>query len=211
MSTKSDINLEYNSEDSEYDPKDDSKNSEERYEDDLINKDFDENFEEDISENSILRPSSSSVFVNKEEKYEDFKSTAITFVAVALIGMVFLIINIIGVINLINGLFSYIIFAILCIVFLLIGFSSYNKAKALSLEINDEKNQTSEITTWLTSNITKDNINNIINYEEFDSDEVYFLNVIEKIKDLVKEEFGELDDNYIDRIVEEYYDNNLEG
>mgnify|MGYP001313584359 FL=1 len=91
-----------------------------------------------------------------------------------------------------------------------IGLSTLKKAKAVKIEIKTEKDKSKSINNWLLENITKENMNDFLDYETFDNDEIYFLNFTEKMKSVIKEEFGEQDDNYLDRLVEEYYSDHLE-
>lgn len=165
---------------------------------------------EDFEDNNLLRPSGVRTYVKKKDKYEDLKSTAILFIIVSMLGVIYLILNMLKIISLVNGAYSYIVLSGLFLVFLFIGISTYRKAKQVSLEIDDENAKTKEINDWLKLNITKDKAKQLFEDDHFEHDEVYYLKLTERIKELVKAEFKDLDENYLDVIVEEYYDEHLE-
>ena len=158
----------------------------------------------------LLRPAKTAVYINKEEEYNDLKSSAIIFIIVSILGAAFLVVNIVGLVSFISGTFSHVILSIMFLALFFIGLSTLKKAKAVKIEIKTEKDKSKSINNWLLENITKENMNDFLDYETFDNDEIYFLNFTEKMKSVIKEEFGEQDDNYLDRLVEEYYSDHLE-
>lgn len=164
----------------------------------------------DLESNNILKPSDSPSYVSKEDKYQELKSTGYSFLLVSIFGLILLVLNILKVITLFNGIFSYIVLGTLFIIFLYVGISTLRNASQISLEIDAENAQTKEINDWLYENVRKYNLNKILDIKNFEYKEVYYLKLIEKIKELVKNEFRGLEDNYIESIIEEYYDKHLE-
>lgn len=158
----------------------------------------------------LLRPAKTSVYINKEEQYNELKSSAIIFIIVSILGAAFLVVNIVGLVSFINGSFSYIILSVMFLALFFMGLSTLKNAKEVEIEIETEKDKTTSINKWLLKNVSKENMNDLLDYETIQNDEIFFLNITEKMKDLINQEFGQQDDNYLDRLVEEYYNDYLE-
>lgn len=174
------------------------------------NNNLDEYLDGDLENNNILGPSDSPSYVSKEDKYLELKSSGYSFLVVSIIGIILLVLNIIKVISIFYGIFSYIILGAVFVLFLIIGITTLKNASQISLEIDAENAQTRAINNWLYENIGKCNLNKILDRESFEHDEAYYLKLMEKIKELVKKNFKGLDDNYIESIIEEYYDKHLD-
>jgi hypothetical protein len=154
------------------------------------------------------KPKVSASYVKKEEQYKDLKSSADTFLIVSLLGIVVLLLNIFGVLNFFAGTISYVVMSGLFIAFLVIAFTTYKKAKEVKAQIADENNTTKAIKEWLSSNVTMEYLDSLVIQNE--SKEIQFFHKIEKIKELVESNFGELDDSYLDQLAEEYYNAHLD-
>lgn len=165
--------------------------------------------DDDLEGNNILRPSDSPGYVSKEDKYQELQSTGYSFLIVSIIGILVLILNILNIISIFYGMFSYIILGTVLILFLVIGITTLRSASKVSLEIDYENAQTKKINDWLYENVRKDNLNKILDIESFEHEEAYYLKLIDEIKELVKNEFEGLDDNYLESIIEDYYDKHL--
>lgn len=150
-----------------------------------------------------LRQATSSTYVKKADKSKDLKSTAVTFVFFGVIGVIFTTLNIVGVFSFFDNLLSYIVMSIVFIGCILIGVMSYKDSKKADKEAVEEEELTNIINEWLKNNIKNDFIKLYSNTEN--TDEVNFLTIIEGIKNAVIGKFGEMDEAYLDNIVEEYY------
>lgn len=148
-------------------------------------------------------------FVKKEDQFKDLKSTASTFIFVSLLGICILILNAIGIISLFDGIFSYVVMSGLFLAFLYIGITTHAKSKRVEKEISSENNLTESIEKWLHQNITKANFDDIDAVEP--NPEIGFFKKLDYMKELIIDEFGELDDGYLDHLVEEYYNNNFDS
>lgn len=151
---------------------------------------------------------STAPYVKKEEQYRDLKSTAITFFTVSALGIAVLILNIIGIIGIFQGLMPYIVMGSLFVGFIYVGITSLIKAKNVEKEIDEENNVTETINNWLLSNTSAEQLDTFINPE--DSDEVRFFQKLEIMKEMVVKEFGEINDAYLDRLVEEFFNEHYE-
>lgn len=150
----------------------------------------------------------SSVYVKKEEKYTDLKSSASTFFFVGILGLIFLILNLVGVINLFNSPIQMGVMGVLFIGFIYFGFDSYAKAKVIKLQIGGENTTTNSIKNWMVENITRNKLDEMSDSQL--SEEANYIHITDKIKVLLLENFGEMDDSYMDHIIEEFYNENFE-
>lgn len=163
-----------------------------------------------IYESTKVKPvKPNAPYVKKEEQYRDLKSSAATFIIVSILGIIVLLLNVAGVIGLFSGALSYIVMGSLFIVFLYIGISSYSKAKKVATEIEEENRVTDSINQWLKQNVTKELLESYVNPD--DSTEVRFFHKLEKMKEMVNEHFGELNDSYLDRLAEEFYNEHIDN
>ncbi|QHQ62350.1 hypothetical protein Ana3638_17455 [Anaerocolumna sedimenticola] len=150
----------------------------------------------------------STVYVKKEEQYKDYKSSASTFIVVSVLGIAVLILNAVGIINIFAGPMPYIVMGALFIAFLYIGISSYAKAQKIEKEIDDENNVTQSINDWLTQNVTAEQLDALTDPSE--TAEIRFFHKLEKMKEMITAQFGEMNESYLDLLVEEYYNNHFE-
>ncbi|BCJ95001.1 hypothetical protein acsn021_25700 [Anaerocolumna cellulosilytica] len=169
---------------------------------------FEEEELQDYLDSKNPKPKVSATYVKKEEQYKDLKSSADTFLIVSLVGIVVLILNIVGILNFFAGTISYLVMSGLFIAFLVIAFATYKKAKEVKTQIAGENDTTKAINEWLFSNITLEYLDSLVNPNE--SKEIQFFHKIEKIKELVERNFGELDDSYLDQLAEEFYNTHLD-
>ncbi len=203
---------EYTNSDNEFSNDELSKELSEEYLDEDSYADNDSMFDQEelveVLQNSKKKPSKPTTYVKKEEQYKDLKSSAFTFLIVAVLGIAVLILNAVGIIHLFYGIMPYIVMGIMFIAFIVVGFSSYSSAKKVETEIEEENRVTDAINHWLSKNITADLLNSYTNSE--DAEEIKFFHKLEKMKEMINAQFGELDESYLDRLVEEFYNGNIE-
>ena len=151
---------------------------------------------------------SSSVYVKKEDKFKDLRSTGYIFLAVGFAGLVVLLLNIIGVFSFYQGYFSWTIMGVLFTIFLLVGFSSLKHSNQVKGQITEENTLTDAINSWLERTITQEVIDSVVDPNEVD--EINYFKQTEYIKKGIFEEFDkDLDDAYVDLIVEEFYNSHF--
>lgn len=146
----------------------------------------------------------SSTYVKKEDQYKDLSSTALTFLSFGIAGIVFVILNIMGFITFFNGPIAYALSGAMFIVFVFIGITTLKKAKLTKGQIHQENQTIDGITSWMNKNITEELLSTV--QDDSLSNEINYFNKIEKIKELLKDNFKELDDSLTDQIIEEFYD-----
>lgn len=160
--------------------------------------------EEDLLKKTIgLRTASSSTYVKKQEQYNDLKFTAYIFIGFGIVGLVFVILNITNMLNILGNPLSLIIMAGMVIGFLLVGISSLRKSGVVKTQIGEENTMTDEINHFMEDAITQELLMEY--HDESLSDEINYFNKTEQIKELIKNRFGDLDESYIDQLVEDFY------
>lgn len=163
---------------------------------------------EQQEQTSKLRTAASTVYVKKEDKYEDFHSSFVIFSLFGVIGLLVTLLNIAGIFHFMNSLLQQIVLSIIFVLFIVIGISSRKRATELKKEINTEETITNQLMDWLTSHITKEWIQSI--HDPALSEEENYFKKTEQIKSWINEEFDQLEDNFLDAIIEEYYNKQFE-
>jgi hypothetical protein len=169
---------------------------------------FSEEELQDIAKSKQPKPIIPTAYVKKEEQYKDLKSSASTFIMVSLLGLAIVVLNLVGIIHIFNGSMPYIVMTLLLLAFLYIGITSYTKSKKVQKEIEGENNVTEAINNWLSQNVTAEQLDDLTDPNE--TAEIRFFHKLEKMKEMITAVFGELDDSYLDLLVEEYYNDNFE-
>lgn len=150
-----------------------------------------------------------SVYVKKEEKYKDFSSTAWTFLVVGIAGLIFTILNILGYFSIFGNPVSYTAASILFLGCLFVSGSSFRSAKAAKGQIAEENRFTNEVKEWMENNIQEASL--LAVQDEAVSDEINFLNKMTYIKKAVTDQFGSMDEAFLDEITEEFYNNHFDN
>lgn len=166
----------------------------------------DENFEDDDNSSSLtkgLLSSSGASYVMKSEKYKDYISTKSVFLLLGIAGIVFVILNVLEVLTLLYGIFPNLIMGALFLFFIFVGISTGKKARILKQEILEEDQMTDKITEWLQTTVTDKFLSSITNTEL--SKELDYIKKTETIRDMLVAEFGEQDQDYLDRLIEDFY------
>lgn len=161
------------------------------------------------SEESEDKQDADTYYVPKSEKYENFKSSAWTFITFSILGAIFLILNIVGVLKIYSTLSSQIVLGIIVLACLLIGLWCMKGINKLKDDAASEESLTEKLNEWLLENITEEFVNSHKLPEA--SEEVNFIKISDAIKELIADNFGELDDAYLDSIIDNFYDENFEN
>ena len=88
-------------------------------------------------------------------------------------------------------------------------FSDRSQLKALDTQAKKENSQSDEIILWFTSEYTADKIDQAIDEEVFDQD-LYFKRY-DIMTDLILEKFPDLEESFLDHLVEELYAKLFDG
>lgn len=151
---------------------------------------------------SDLRTESSTVYVNKRDKYTDLKFTAYSFIAFSILGYLFVIANAAGVFSIFST-FSTAILAIVFTVFLGIGISSFRKAGTIKGLVSEEELVVEKVKEYIEEHFTDEYLASLGDDEL--SEEEEFLHVTEQLKAEIAQQFPLFNKGYIDQLVDDKY------
>lgn len=146
-----------------------------------------------------------TAYVMKAEQYKELNSTVWVFTLFGIAGLIFVLLNIVGILDLFGNLIPYIVMTVLFLAFLYVGLSTHRKAKVIHAQIYEEEKMTSNINDWLTENITEDFLSTI--HDSSLSDELNHIKKMDIIKDMIIKEFKAPNLAYVDRLIDEFYNN----
>ena len=153
-------------------------------------------------------PEPSTLYVDAKSRYQEYKSSGIMFLAFAVLFLIFGILNLVGVINIMASTVSLIIVFGAVVGFTYVGITSLMKVSSLKEEASAEENVTEDILDYLKSEFPKEAVEKILpagaNAEDLTNEELYFVRISE-IKNYVMSEYPGKDENYLDALIEDYY------
>ncbi len=167
-----------------------------------------EELPEEEDPDSIRHTHDGSTYVMKADKYKDLTGTAWIFLLFGAAGLVFVCLNVFGVISVLSGWLSNGIMAVLFLFFLYVAISTGNKAKTVKAGIDAENKLTDEINEWLKEHLTEEFME--ANDQENVSAELNYMKLTDTIKDRLLTEFGPQNTAYLDRLIEDYYNSNID-
>lgn len=150
---------------------------------------------------------SKSLYAKKEDAYKENQSSGIMFLTFSIVGLIFVALNVTKVITFINGILSYTVLTAMFVGFFFLGIYSLKRAKEASGGIDAERELTNNIITYF------DSFGDITNIDEADwsdlNDELLYFKRTNLMKKMVTEKFGEQNEDYLDCIIEEYYNSHV--
>lgn len=153
-------------------------------------------------------PEPSTLYVDAKSRYQEYKSSGIMFLAFAVLFLIFGILNLAGVINIMASTVSLIIVFAAVVGFTYVGITSLMKVSSLKEEASAEENVTEDILDYLKSEFPKEAVEKILpagaNADDLTNEELYFVRISE-IKNYVMSEYPGKDENYLDALIEDYY------
>ena len=162
--------------------------------------------EEDIKPRHRV-PEPSTVYVDAKARYQEYKSSGIMFLVFAALFVVFGILNISGMVSIMASTASLVIIFVAAAAFTYVGITSLLKVSSLKAEASTEEQTTDTIMNYLKDNFSKEQLLAGVN-EEVTGELLYF-QLMETMKEAATEQFPDADENYLDALLEEYY-NSLE-
>jgi len=155
----------------------------------------------------------STVYVKSADKYSDLKSSGISLIAVAILGIIFIILKITNVISFdfygIYDVIFTILFSVIFLAVLFFGIYSLFKAKKIAGNINSEDEATDSILNWFIDNFTAELIDSSIEVDDAETP-VYFKRT-EYMKMVINNKFKDLDEGYVESLIEELYSEYFES
>lgn len=149
---------------------------------------------------------SKRAYIKKREQYNDVHSSAVMFLVFGIAWLAILILNLVGILRIFQGTVTYVGLAIVFVAFIYFCITSFIKAKEIKTQIPQEEELTKTIFDWLEQTLTTENVLQ----EESVSSEILYYHRIHQMKSMIESHFGEIDDSYLDCILEEYYNSHFE-
>lgn len=149
------------------------------------------------------------IYVNHEERAVENRTSAYVLLSVGGIGLVLIVLyffdmlpihRLIGNKYMISGVMGS-----LFLLFFIMGIVSFRNSKILDKKAKKENNLTQEIKKWCLENILKENADEMLSFDENTPDELKYFPRFELMKEMVKRQFMNLDEAYLDRLLDEIY------
>lgn len=161
----------------------------------------------ELIEEAVEEGVDKGVYVFKADRYKDLAGTVWIFLFFGVVGLLFVILNMAGILSFLNGWMPNTIMGAMFLFFLYTAFNTRQRAQKIRHEIDDENKLTKEINEWLKDNVTENYLTSIYNDEI--SEELNYIKMTDTIKEQLLKNFGNQNLSYLDRLVEEYYNNNF--
>lgn len=166
------------------------------------------NMQYDEDAQAPANPQASSVYINNEEKAEENKSSAYTLLVIGGLGIVAVVLFFFDIIHFnINKFGRYTITGVmgaLFILFFVMGIVSLKNFRAFKKKAVKENNLTIEIKKWCLDNFFKDEIDSFCRFGQT-PEEVKYFERTKIMKSRINNQFMNLDDAYVNRLIEEIY------
>lgn len=149
-----------------------------------------------------------SVYMNNEERAEENRTSACTLLMVGGVGFVIIILIFLDVINLHMSVTNkYMVTGVmgaLFILFLVMGIVSMKNSKILKVKASKENKLTMEIKKWCLDNISGNQVDESLNIVGQIKELQYFQR-FDYMKKMIQNQFVNLDESYLERLIEEIY------
>ena len=159
-----------------------------------------------IAAEKVYKPA--EVYVKKADESREMFSTAITFLVFAALLLVFLVLNAIDVIKIFNNVPSLILIGAMSIGCCLVGINAIKRSRKAEIASVEEEKLTASLDSWLEENITADVFKEL--ESEDLSEEILYLRRTEIIRTKLFEAYPDLDENYVDDLIEDFYNSHFD-
>lgn len=154
------------------------------------------------------RNGATSIYQRNEDKAEEFKSSAYVLTFVGIIGVITLFLIRVRIIPIQfgNELMIDIVMGGLFVVFFILGILSFQSARKYKADAIEENSLTDEINKWCNENLTKDSIQAFLQEDSQElSEELLYFQRTEQMKRMITEKFINLQDTFLETVIENYY------
>lgn len=149
-------------------------------------------------------------YVSMAEKRSDLFSTLVVFTVFGVAGLIFLALELLGVINLLNQMMIIIAVAIFCVGIPLVLYTTYKSYKTVKGLVAEEEKLTASLNEWMESVFTPETVQDLFGKVRVNApgipEEQLYLMLNQVMKKRISDQFGEMDDAYLDYIVDNFYD-----
>ena len=173
----------------------------------ISGKDFEEMFKA-VDEVQNYKPA--GVYQSQSDKASDYYSTGYTFLIIGIAVVIFTFLNMIGVINLFKGqVLSLIVFFALGGAAIGVGIGAFKRSKKAGAQVAAEEKLTADINAYMERHkdiMTQGRLSG----EDGTSEEILYLDRTAKMKQELEKVFGRLDDDYVDSLLDDFYNKNFD-
>ncbi|MCL2052504.1 MAG: hypothetical protein FWG91_12370 [Lachnospiraceae bacterium] len=159
-----------------------------------------------------MRSQAARVYQNNDERAEEHRTSAYTLILVGGVGAVVIALFFFDILPFqMVGFSKYMItgvMGVLFILFLVMGILSMKKSQVLAIRAGKEENLTKEIRGWCLNNLAAAKLDEeLFSAEEMLelSDEIKYFRRFEKMQETLNQQFLNLDESYLDRLIDEVY------
>lgn len=149
-----------------------------------------------------------AVYVNNEERAEENRTSAYTLLLVGGAGLVLIVLVFLDIINLHMAMTNKYMFTgvmgVLFILFIVMGIVSMKNSKILKRKATKENNLTMEIRKWCMENIKRKQVDEVLKIDDQPEELKYFAR-FDYMKKTIQNQFMNLDEGYLERLIEEVY------
>lgn len=170
---------------------------------------------EELEEGILEKPVKyGAVYVNNEERAQENQTSAYTLLLVGGVGLIAIILLFLDIIHInlsmTNRYMITGVMGVLFVLFIIMGIVSLRTSKILKKEAFKENNLTKEIKKWCVVELEHDIIDAKLGLDG-QPDELKYFHRIEYMKKMIQNQFMNLDEGYLDRMIEEVYPDIFEG
>lgn len=148
-------------------------------------------------------------YVNNEEKAEENRTSAYTLLLVGGIGLILVVLFFFDLLPLhrltVNKYMISGVMGTLFVLFIIMGIVSLRNSRILAGKAGKENNLTLEIKKWCTENMSAVTVDASLEFAEDTSEELKYFARFDKLKSMVQAQFLNLDEAYLDRLIDEVY------
>lgn len=165
-------------------------------------------FEFEFDEEDVPERKSHTVYMNNEERAEENRTSAYTLLTVGGIGLVVIVLIFMDVINLhmsvTNKYMVTGVMGVLFLLFVIMGIVSMKNSRILKRKASKENKLTIEIKKWCVENIRKNQVDESLDIMG-QPEELQYFQRFDYVKKLIQNQFVNLDEGYLERLIEEIY------
>ncbi len=162
----------------------------------------------EFDEEEVPERKSYTVYMNNEERAEENRTSAYTLLTVGGIGFVVIVLIFFDIIDLHMSLTNkYMVTGVmgaLFILFIVMGFVSMKNSRILKRKASKENKLTIEIKKWCVENIEKSQVDKNLNIMG-QPEELQYFQRFDYMKGIIQNQFVNLDESYLERLIEEVY------
>lgn len=147
-------------------------------------------------------------YVSAVSRYDDYRSSGITFTVLGGLGILFAIFNFMEVFTLFGSTFSSLVLFLMFGIFLALGIYSFVKAGTLKEGAEQEKQAVEKAKVWMEQNFTKDMMGAATTDdgdEEIKTEELLYMDLLDELVGRLLTAFPDLHDSLAEQLVEEFF------